>query len=161
MEVDSLRQLSILLQAVGLGWGLGLLYDLLRAARLRCRRAAIAAALDALYGLALFTLVFLFALRVGGGELRLFLLIGLGLGLLAFFLLCSAALRPLWALWVDAALRLWQLVTLPVHWLWRQMKIFLWRVKKLFHFLRKCYIISYRKQYSRLARRRRRSHGRS
>lgn len=159
MELDSLQQLRVLLSALGLGWTLGLIYDLLRALRLRCRRSFLADALDGLYAAVLFLLVFLFALRVAGGELRLFLLIGLGLGAVAFFLLCSAPLRPLWELWAEAALRLMSALTLPVRFALRQVKNFLRRLKKLFHFLRKCYIISNRKQRPRPQRRKGSSHG--
>lgn len=161
MEIDSLWQLSVLLRAVGLGWALGLLYDLLRALRHRSPWPALAAALDGAYGLTLFWLIFLFALRVGGGELRLFLLAGLTLGAAVFFLLCSAPLRPLWDLWAKGLARLGRLMTAPLRLFRRLAKKFRQRTKKLFHFLRKCYIISYRKQYSRPARRRGRSHGRS
>lgn len=160
MQVDSLRQLSIALQAAGLGWALGLLYDLLRALRRRCRRKGIAAALDGLYALTLFFLVFFFALRVGGGELRLFLLAGLGLGALVFALLCSAPLRPLWDLWVEAGLRLAHFAAAPLRLLLTLAKNLRRRLKKLFHFLGKCYIMVYRKQYPRPRRRRGSSHGR-
>ncbi len=162
MEIDSLQQLHILLRAVLLGWSLGLLYDLLRALRRRCRWSGLSAALDALYGLMLFLLVFLFALRVGGGELRVFLLAGLAVGLLLFFTLCSAALRPLWDLWVDAALRLLWLLGLPFRFLLRQLNFFRYRLKKLFHFFRRCYIILFCKQGGlRPIRRKGRSHDRS
>lgn len=162
MEIDSLAQLSILLRSVLLGWGLGLLYDLLRAIRRRAGNTWLPPALDALYGLMLFLLVFLFTLRVGGGELRVFLLAGLAVGLLCFFVLCSTALRPIWDLWVEAALRLLHLLTLPFRLFLRGLKIFRDRQKKGFHFFRKCYIILFRKQGGlRPARGKGRSHGRS
>ena len=162
MEIDSLQQLHILLRSVLLGWSLGLLYDLLRALRRRCRQPWLRSTLDALYGLMLFLLVFLFTLRVGGGELRVFLLAGLAIGLLLFFALCSALLRPVWDLWVDTVLRFLRLLILPFRLLLRQLKIFLHRLKKFFHFFRRCYIILFCKQGGlRPIRRKGRSHGRS
>lgn len=162
MEIDSLQQLHILLRSVLLGWGLGLLYDLLRALRRRCRQNALSATLDALYGLMLFLLVFLFTLQVGGGELRVFLLAGLALGLLLFFSLCSTPLRPIWDLWVDMALRFLRLLTLPLRLFLRYLKFSLHRLKKLFLFFRRCYIISFCKQGGlRPMRRKGRSHDRS
>lgn len=162
MEIDSLAQLRILLQALLLGWTLGLLYDLLGAVRRRLQGTLAAALLDGAYSLTLFLLVFSFALRAGGGELRVFLLAGLAVGMLFFFALCSAPLRPIWDLWVEAALRLLRLAVFPLRFLLGGLKYFLRRVKKLFHFFRKCYIIIFRKQGgSRSGRRKGRSHGRS
>ena len=81
-----------------LGAALALLYDLLRAIRLRRRSSgALTAALDALYCAALALLPFLFALRIGGGELRLFMLLAGILGAVVYFTLCARLLRPLWA----------------------------------------------------------------
>ena len=141
MEVDSLGQLIILLRALGLGWALGLLYDLLRALRRSVKSPWLSSVLDAFYGLLLFFLVFFFALRVGNGELRVYLLAGLAAGGLFFFLLCSAPLRPLWDLWVVALRQFFRLCALPVRFFLRQMKYFLQSLKKLFHFRRKYYIM--------------------
>ena len=83
-----------------LGFSLALLYDLLRAVRLRRReRALLTGALDALYCVIFALLVFLFSMRVGGGELRLYMILAALLGALFYFSLCARLLRPLWDLW--------------------------------------------------------------
>ena len=66
------EQLRALAASVLLGMALALLYDLLRAVRLRRRRSQkLTGAMDALYCVALTLSALVFALRIGGGELRL------------------------------------------------------------------------------------------
>ena len=98
MGVSLGAQAQGFLASLLLGAALALLYDLLRAIRLRRRTSnALTAALDALYCLLLAALSFLFALRVGGGELRLFMLFSALAGAIAYFALLAPLLRPLWA----------------------------------------------------------------
>ena len=141
MEIDSLLQLSLSLQATLLGWTLGLLYDLLRALRLRSQKAFVSSALDILYGLLVLTFLLLFALRAAGGELRVYLLICFFGGAVFFFAACSEVLRPLWDFWINAALSMIALFLLPFRFLHRLGKKFAFYVKKLFHFQKKYYII--------------------
>ena len=44
-----------------------------------------------------------FALRIGQGELRLYMLTGVALGALLYSLTLPPLLRPLWDFWLDAA----------------------------------------------------------
>ena len=88
--------------ALLLGVSLSLLYDLLRAVRLRrAARRRLTGALDALYCALAALLTFLFALRVGGGELRLYMLFAALLGAVCYFALCARLLRPLWDFWAE------------------------------------------------------------
>ena len=77
------EQARCFLASLLLGFILSLLYDLLRAVRLRrAARRRLTGALDALYCALAALLTFLFALRVGGGELRLYMLFAALLGAL-------------------------------------------------------------------------------
>ena len=71
------EQARCFLASLLLGFILSLLYDLLRAVRLRrATKRRFTSALDLLYCAAFTLLTFLFALRIGGGELRLYMLCG-------------------------------------------------------------------------------------
>ncbi|MBS6367113.1 MAG: hypothetical protein KH420_07180 [Clostridiales bacterium] len=86
-------ELPIALQALqfaisgAAGLGLGLIYDLLRALRRRNRRLAVP--LDLLFCLVALLLVLLLALYPGQGVVRLFMLGGMALGILLWFLTAS------------------------------------------------------------------------
>lgn len=76
MENYVTAQLAALCKAVLLGWLSGCVYDLLRSVRLLRRRSrALTHTLDALYGAALLLALLGFALHVGGGQLRLYMLL--------------------------------------------------------------------------------------
>lgn len=68
------QPLLLFCQAILLGMAAALLYDLLRAFRLRLPR--LTSALDILYCMAAGLAVFLFMLRRAQGQLRLYLLLG-------------------------------------------------------------------------------------
>ena len=75
------EQARCFLASLLLGFILSLLYDLLRAVRLRrATKRRFTSALDLLYCAAFALLTFLFALRIGGGELRLYMLAFIALG---------------------------------------------------------------------------------
>ncbi|MBR2484442.1 MAG: hypothetical protein IKB53_06835 [Oscillospiraceae bacterium] len=94
------------------------------------------------------TLLFFFALRAAGGELRIYQLICFFGGMVLFFTLCSEMLRPLWDFWTDALLRFVRFSLLPFQFLHRLGRKFALFGKKLFHFQKKYYIISrYRKRF--------------
>ena len=99
MAIHVTEQLRTFLLSILLGLGAGVLYDLLRAVRLRHPR--LTAPLDLLYCQAVGLAVFLFVLRQSDGQLRGFILLGgLGGGVL-FFSLLSRPLRPVWDFWMD------------------------------------------------------------
>ena len=125
--------------ALLLGVSLSLLYDLLRAVRLRrAARRRLTGALDALYCVLAALLTFLFALRVGGGELRLYMLTGMLLGAVLWFLLLSPLLRPVWDFWAASLRETGRLLWSPLALLGRLIKKWAAAVKKGFSFCVKC-----------------------
>ncbi len=97
MAIHVTEQLRTFLLSILLGLGAGVLYDLLRAVRLRHPR--LTAPLDLLYCQAVGLAVFLFVLRQSDGQLRGFILLGgLGGGVL-FFSLLSGPCGRLWDFW--------------------------------------------------------------
>lgn len=55
-----------------------------------------------------------YTLRAAGGELRLYLAVGMVLGAGLYFLAFSALLRPLWDFWIDVAASFLHLCALPL-----------------------------------------------
>ncbi len=135
MENYVTAQLVVFAQSVLLGLLSGCLYDLLRAVRL-CRRHSrwLMHLLDALYTLVLLLGIWLFALRLGQGELRLYMLAAMVLGGVLYFLLLSHLLRPMWDFWVRAAAGFAKLLWRPVELVIRLVKKVEKRTKKLFYF---------------------------
>ena len=82
MAVDAAPPLLIFSQAVLLGLSAGLVYDLLRALRLRIPR--LTAPLDILYCLTAGAAAFLFILRRAQGQLRVYMLLGAAGGVWLF-----------------------------------------------------------------------------
>lgn len=130
-------QLTSFGQAVLLGTLGGVVYDLLRTVRLRRTGRWLMHGLDALYAAALLLMVFLFGLRQGQGELRLYMLLGMALGAVLYFAALCRLLRPVWAFWVDAAASFAALLWRPVALAVQCGKKFCAAGKKLFYFYRK------------------------
>ena len=106
------QPLLLFCQAILLGMAAALLYDLLRAFRLRLPR--LTSALDILYCMAAGLAVFLFMLRRAQGQLRLYLLLGAVGGGVLFFTAFSPFLRPVWDFWVDTLAFLLHLTAIPL-----------------------------------------------
>ena len=105
MENYASAQFICLLRAVLSGLAAGFLYDLLRSLRLRRRRSLLLThLLDGLYVLFLGAVGLYLTLRVGGGELRLYLIFGAAGGALLWFSLLADFFRPLWDWWLDTVL---------------------------------------------------------
>ena len=122
MAIHVTEQLRTFLLSILLGLGAGVLYDLLRAVRLRHPRL---------------TAPLLFVLRQSDGQLRGFILLGgLGGGVL-FFSLLSRPLRPVWDFWMDRWMELFQFLSLPGRFCAAVCKKFAFQAKTLFYFLRK------------------------
>ena len=146
MELSLAGQASSLGISVLLGAGLALVYDLLRALRLRGRtRRGVTAALDALFCAVLALCALRLSLSVGGGELRLYMLFGMAAGIAGSEGLLSPLFAPLWAFWADALLALLHALRLPLR-LGRRFLVRLHKLcKRLFLFSRSAFIInSYR-----------------
>ena len=132
MEIQISRQLALFGQSVLLGLAAGLLYDLLRAFRLRLPRST--ALWDALYCLAVGTGLFFFTLRQAEGLLRGYVVLGALGGAVLFFCLLSSLLRPVWDFWVDTLAFFLRLCALPLQWLKNFCKKVARRGKNLFYF---------------------------
>ncbi|MBQ0037553.1 MAG: spore cortex biosynthesis protein YabQ [Clostridiales bacterium] len=137
MENYVSEQLGTLASAVLLG-GLGAwLYDVLRAVRRRRQTRAVTHLTDGLYA-ALWLLVLLgFALHRGQGELRLYVIAGIVLGAVCYFLLLSFRLRPLWDFWTDTAAVFGRILLWPLQKATAAAKKVAVLSKKYFQFLRK------------------------
>lgn len=138
MEIYIRQQLADLGAAMLLGIVCGLVYDLLRPVRLQHRRSkTLTHLVDAVFVLLVLLGIFLFALRIGQGEFRLFMLFGFIGGAVVYYLLLSALLRPLWDFWAEAAAKFLALLWMPLALIGRGVKKMGRRLKKDFHFLQK------------------------
>lgn len=122
MENHVSQQLTAYLTAALLGAASAMVYDLLRAVRLRRRRdRRLTGLADGLYITVLGLLLLWFTLRIGEGELRLYMLTGVALGAVLYGLTLPPLLRPLWNFWLDAAVQFCRLLCCPaviaVRWL--------------------------------------------
>lgn len=139
MENYVSAQLGQLGAAVALGAAGGLVYDLLRAARLIDRHDSwLTHLLDGLFALTLGAGALWLGLVVGGGELRLYMLTGMALGAVLWFCLPSRLLRPVWDFWIAALLALCRLLWIPFAFMGRCLKKLAALAKKGFSFLEKC-----------------------
>lgn len=151
MENHVSQQLSAYLTAAALGAASAMCYDLLRTVRLRRRRnRRLTGALDAVYIAVQGLLLLWFALRIGQGELRLYMLTGMALGALLYGLTLPPLLRPLWDFWLDAAVQCCRLLCRPAAILACWVKKAAAFLKKTFPFHRACATI---KRKGRLCRR--------
>ena len=153
MENYVSAQLHQLGAAAARGAAGGLVYDVLRAARLLDRRDRLLThLLDALFAALLGAGVLWLALVVGEGELRLYMITGMALGAVIWFALPSRLLRPVWDFWAAALVAVCRLLWLPFAFLWKNMKKLINSVKKGFSFLRGCATIrvaAWRKSHAR------------
>lgn len=139
MENYVSAQLQQLGAAAALGAAGGLVYDVLRAARLLDRRdRRLTHLMDALFAALLGGGMLWLALVVGGGELRLYMVTGMLLGAVVWFCLPSPLLRPVWDMWAAALGETGRLLWLPFAFLGRLAKKWAAAVKKGFSFCREC-----------------------
>ena len=121
-----------------LGLVAGTVYDLLRCVRLRCSRGLLLThLLDTLYVAAALLVLFLFTLKQGEGEMRLYMLLAIVLGQSVYFLALSPVFTPIWRLWVDTVAEVLTLFGRPLIAVLRCAKKFQIYIKKLFYFWRK------------------------
>ena len=132
-------QLISFLRAALLGMSAAVVYDLLRAVRLRFGGGKILThILDAVYVLSALLVVVLFTLQQGDGELRLYMVLAMTLGFCVYFLSLSSIFAPLWSFWVEVLGALLGILWKPMGILRRLGKKFQIYIKKLFYFWRKC-----------------------
>lgn len=136
MENFVASQLRELLLSMALGATAAFLYDLLRAARLLDRRDKLLThLLDGLFVAVLAVLALFLGLRLGQGQLRLFMLTGAALGAVVWFSLLSPLLRPVWDIWCAALVAVCILVAKPILFVWKFLKKGWAAIKKGFSFL--------------------------
>lgn len=142
MENFVAAQLKELLLSAALGAAAALFYDLLRGARLLDRRDKLLThLLDGLFSAAVLLAALFLALRLGQGQLRLFMLLGALCGALLWFALFSSLLRSVWELWWTALAASWVLLSRPLLFLLQRMKICWGLIKRGFSFLRTWFTI--------------------
>ena len=121
--------------SVAIGIAAAFLYDLLRAVRIRWKKAApLTHTLDGVYVLAVLFLTLWLTLVIGGGKLRLYMITGAGAGALLWWSFPSRLLRGTWDFWMDALVAFVRFLLRPLLWC---KKI----GKKGFSFLRKRFTI--------------------
>ena len=136
MENYVASQALSLAVSVAIGIAAAFLYDLLRAIRIRWKRAApLTHVLDVVYVLAVSFLALWLTLVVGEGKLRLYMITGAVAGALIWWLFPSRVLRSTWDFWMDALVAFVRLLLRPLVWC---KKI----GKKGFSFLRKWFTIN-------------------
>ena len=155
MENHVLQQLQLLGLSALLGAAGAAFYDMLRSIRLRRRQnRTLTYLLDGLYVALALLVLSVFALRLGGGQLRLYMLLGTMLGAGLYFLLPASFLRPLWDSWTDVAAEVLRLLWLPPAFLLGLVKNLCKTAKRGFLFLRKyAKIKNYRWEFAQLYRR--------
>jgi len=118
-------QARAFLITIGIGAAAGFCFDYYRVVRRACRLKKVGTYVgDAVFWLAATVIVFMLLLWGNWGEMRLYVLIGLGLGALLYFNLFSRPasrlirfkfyiLHRIWILLRKTILLLWKIVTLP------------------------------------------------
>ena len=139
MGIDLWAQALTFLGALGLGAGLGLVYDLFRLLRRRVRLPLLGPALDLLFWVLVTAGLFLYAISAGGGELRIYMAVALFLGAVAYFLLLSRPVRFLTERAADGAAVLWRLAVSPLVFFGRRSKKIEKAAKNYFHYRREWY----------------------
>ena len=113
MELYLRLQVQTIAAAFAMGCAAALVYDLLRTLRLARRRRLVTHLTDLAYVLAVGWAFLRFALSIGQGELRLYVLPCAALGAWAYLRLLAPILRPVWRFWVGAAAQMGRMLRRP------------------------------------------------
>ena len=147
MTISVAQQAAALTQAICLGFGVGLLYDLLRILRVRLRLPFLGTVLDFSFWIAVTVLLFVWSQSAWGGQVRLygaaFLFIGAG----TYFWLLSRWALKIGYFFADLVEIGWNLLTYPLTLgkrLWKKVKKV---VKNIFHSGTKWYRINQITEY--------------
>lgn len=141
MTVSIAEQAAAFTGAVVMGFGVGLLYDLLRLLRQRLRLALLGSILDLLFWAVVTVTLFLFTIAATEGEVRIYVLLALLGGAVAYFLGLSAWVLSLGDALVDVVRALVGLLLLPLRLLGRALKKIQKNLKNLFLYRRKWFKI--------------------
>lgn len=137
MELYIRLQVQTIGAALAVGCGAAVVYDLLRAVRLARRRRAVTHITDLLFVLAVGWVLLRFALSIGRGELRLYVLPCAALGAWAYLRLLAPILRPVWRFWVGAAAQMGRMLSRPAKIFWLFCKKVWKSAQKAIAFLKK------------------------
>lgn len=114
MELYIRLQVQTIAAAFAMGCAAALLYDLLRTLRLARRRRTVTHLTDLVYVLAVGWAFLQFALAIGQGELRLYVLPCAALGAIFSWRILVPLFRPIWQFWLGAAVHMGRLLWQPV-----------------------------------------------
>ena len=114
MELYIRLQVQTIAAAFAMGCAAALLYDLLRTLRLARRRRTVTHLTDLVYVLAVGWAFLQFALAIGQGELRLYVLPCAALGAIFSWRMLVPFFRPIWQFWLGAAVYMGRLLWQPV-----------------------------------------------
>lgn len=147
MELYIRLQVQTIAAAFAMGCAAALLYDLLRTLRLARRRRTVTHLTDLVYVLAVGWAFLQFALAIGQGELRLYVLPCAALGAIFSWRILVPLFRPIWQFWLGAAVHMGRLLWQPVRMLLHFCKKVWISVEKAIAFFKKyCKIKLYRKK---------------
>jgi spore cortex biosynthesis protein YabQ len=132
MKISVESQAMALLGAVLLGCCVGLLYDILRILRVRCHCRPLSGLLDVLFWICSVPVVFFHTLEAGNGEVRLYMLLGLGGGVCLYFLLLSRGVLFLGYKIADVIGVIFHIFAKPVGWIWHISKKIQKKAKNIF-----------------------------
>jgi spore cortex biosynthesis protein YabQ len=138
MGVSLVNQTAEFALALLLGAGLGFVYDFMRITRGRVPLRGITAGLDVLFWAVCAAASFWFAMSVGGGELRVFAMVAISLGIVLYFTLLSSFVRTIGFVISDGLAELFKVIFRPIFGVAKKIHKFL---IKGFSFLSKCRII--------------------
>ena len=114
MELYIRLQVQTIAAAFAMGCAAALLYDLMRTLRLARRRRTMTHLTDLVYVLAVGWAFLQFALAIGQGELRLYVLPCAALGAIFSWRVLVPFFRPIWQFWLGAAVYMGRLLWQPV-----------------------------------------------
>ena len=147
MELYIRLQVQTIAAAFAMGCAAALLYDLMRTLRLARRRRTMTHLTDLVYVLAVGWAFLQFALAIGQGELRLYVLPCAALGAIFSWWMLVPFFRPIWQFWLGAAVYmgrlLWQPVRMLLHFC---KKVWISAEKAIAFFKKYCKIKLYRKK---------------
>jgi spore cortex biosynthesis protein YabQ len=138
MEISLYGQLYEVAAALLLGVGMGFVYDCMRIVRGRLPLRFVTALLDILFWIVCAAMAFWFAMTFGGGELQIFSLGAMALGIVVYFLLLSVFIRAAGFAVIDGAAELIRVIFIPLKLIGKKIHIFL---TKLFPFVRRWHIL--------------------
>ena len=142
MGVSVTGQALAFLGAMALGGALGIVYDLFRLLRGRLGWRGLGAVLDLVYWPLAAAALFAYSVTAGDGVVRVYLMAGVALGGVLYFLMLSWAALLLGGWMADLTGLLWAILLCPIRWLHRVWKNFWKNAKKIFHYRLKWYRIN-------------------